>query len=41
MKVVSVYRGETINYGDMNYSKIYFVVKGKIKIAEENNPRPQ
>lgn len=36
-KVNTVYRGETISYGDGNYSKIYFVVKGKIKIAEAND----
>ena len=36
-KVHTVYRGETIAYGDGNYSKIYFVIKGKIKIAEAND----
>lgn len=36
LKVHSLYRGETAPYGDGDYSKIYFVVKGKIKIAESN-----
>jgi len=35
-KVYTLYRGETASYGDGDYSKIYFVVKGKIKIAEAN-----
>ncbi len=34
VKVHTAYRGESINYGDGEFSKIYFVVKGKIKIAE-------
>jgi len=36
MKVHTAYRSETLSYGDGDYSKIYFVVKGKIKIAEAN-----
>jgi len=36
LKVHNLYRGETAGYGDGDYSKIYFVVKGKIKIAESN-----
>ncbi|CAN5449539.1 Crp/Fnr family transcriptional regulator [soil metagenome] len=36
LKVHNLYRSETANYGDGDYSKIYFVVKGKIKIAEAN-----
>ncbi len=35
-KVHTAYRSETLSYGDGDYSKIYFVVKGKIKIAEAN-----
>lgn len=35
-KVKTVYRGEAIEYGAGEYSKIYFVVKGKIKISESN-----
>jgi len=37
VKVFTLYRGETASYGDGDYSKIYFVVKGKIKIAEAND----
>jgi CRP/FNR family transcriptional regulator len=33
-KVKTVYRGETFNYGDGDYSKIYLLIKGKIKITE-------
>lgn len=36
VKVHNVYRTETVSYGDGDYSKIYFIVKGKIKIAEAN-----
>src|SRR6476660_1610239 len=35
-KVLTVYRTQTISYGDGDYSKIYFVIKGKIKLAEAN-----
>ena len=31
IKVNTVYRGETFNYGEGNYSKIYLLIKGKIK----------
>jgi len=34
IKVNTVYRGETFNYGEGNYSKIYLLIKGKIKITE-------
>jgi CRP/FNR family transcriptional regulator len=37
VKVHSVFRGESIGYGDGEYTKIYFVVKGKVKIAESND----
>lgn len=33
-KVKTIYRGETFGYGDGNYSKIYLLIKGKIKITE-------
>ena len=36
VKVHTAYRAETVDYGEGEYSKIYFVVKGKIKIAESN-----
>jgi CRP/FNR family cyclic AMP-dependent transcriptional regulator len=34
VKVKTVYRGETFNYGEGNYSKIYLLINGKIKISE-------
>lgn len=34
VKVKTVYRGETFNYGEGDYSKIYLLIKGKIKITE-------
>ena len=37
MKILNVYRSESINYGDGDFSKICFVVKGKVKIAEAND----
>ncbi len=33
VKVKTIYRGETFNYGDGNYSKIFLLIKGKIKIT--------
>ena len=37
MKVKTVYRGETLSYGDGEFSKIYLLIQGKIKIAEFND----
>jgi CRP/FNR family transcriptional regulator, cyclic AMP receptor protein len=34
VKVKTVFRGETLNYGEGDYSKIYLLIKGKIKITE-------
>jgi CRP/FNR family cyclic AMP-dependent transcriptional regulator len=34
IKVKNVYRGETFNYGNGEYSKIYLLIRGKIKITE-------
>jgi cAMP-binding proteins - catabolite gene activator and regulatory subunit of cAMP-dependent protein kinases len=34
VKVKTVYRGETFNYGDGDYSKIYLLINGKVKITE-------
>jgi CRP/FNR family cyclic AMP-dependent transcriptional regulator len=34
IKIKTAYRGETITYGDAAYSKIYFLVKGKVKIID-------
>jgi CRP/FNR family transcriptional regulator, cyclic AMP receptor protein len=33
-KVKTVYRGEALNYGEGNFSKIFLLIKGKIKITE-------
>lgn len=35
-RIVNACRGECINYGNAEFSKIYFVVKGNIKIASVN-----
>lgn len=37
VKVKTVYRGETFSYGEDNYSKIFLLIKGKIKISEIND----
>jgi CRP/FNR family transcriptional regulator, cyclic AMP receptor protein len=37
MKVKTVYRGESFGYGEGSYSKIYLLLKGKVKIAELNS----
>jgi CRP/FNR family transcriptional regulator len=37
LKVHTVYRGETIDYGHGESSKVFFIVKGKIKLAESND----
>lgn len=34
VKFKQVYRGETVNYGSGEFSKIFFVLKGKIKLTE-------
>jgi CRP/FNR family transcriptional regulator, cyclic AMP receptor protein len=34
VKVKTVFRSETFNYGEGDYSKIYLLIKGKIKITE-------
>jgi len=36
VKVRTIYRGESFTYGDGNYSKIYLLINGKIKITENN-----
>ena len=36
-KVKTIYRGETIGYGEGGYSKIYLLIKGKIKITESGD----
>jgi CRP/FNR family transcriptional regulator, cyclic AMP receptor protein len=37
MKIKTVYRTETVSYGDGEYSKIYLLIQGKVKIAEFND----
>jgi CRP/FNR family transcriptional regulator len=37
MKIKTVYRGETVSYGDGEFSKIFLLIQGKIKIAEFND----
>ncbi len=37
LKVQTIYRGETIDYGYGGNSRIFFIVKGKVKIAESND----
>jgi CRP/FNR family transcriptional regulator len=37
MKIKTVYRGETVSYGDGEFSKVYLLIQGKIKIAEFSN----
>lgn len=34
VKVKTVFRGETLGYGEGHYSKVYLLIKGKIKITE-------
>ena len=33
-KIKTVYRGEVIGYGETGYTKIHFLVKGKVKITD-------
>lgn len=36
-KVRTVYRGEIIGYGETGFTKIHFLVKGKVKITDSGN----
>ena len=36
-KLRTVYRGETFSFGEGTYSKIFLLIKGKIKITETND----
>jgi len=36
-KMRTVYRGEIIGYGETDYTKIHFLVKGKVKITDTGN----
>ena len=41
VKIKTVFRGETLNYGAGDYSKIYLLIKGKIKITlSQHRPLP-
>src|SRR5690348_5152340 len=33
-KIRTVYRGEVISYGDTGYTRIHFLLKGKVKITD-------
>ena len=33
-KIRTVYRGEMISYGEGGYTRIHFLVKGKVKITD-------
>lgn len=35
-RVRTIYRGETLGYGEPGYSKIHLLIKGKIKLTESN-----
>jgi CRP/FNR family transcriptional regulator len=37
VKTKTVYRGETVSYGDGGYSKVFLLIQGKVKIAEFND----
>jgi len=37
-KIKTAYRGETFNYGEGKYSKIFLLLSGKIKITESSDP---
>jgi CRP/FNR family transcriptional regulator, cyclic AMP receptor protein len=36
-KIKTVYRGEQINYGEGGYTKVHFLVKGKVKITDNSD----
>ncbi|HET9432462.1 MAG TPA: Crp/Fnr family transcriptional regulator [Chitinophagaceae bacterium] len=36
-KMKTVYRGEIIGYGESGYTKVHFLVKGKVKITDSGN----
>lgn len=36
-RIRTVYRGEIIGYGDPGYTRIHFLVKGKVKITDSGN----
>jgi CRP/FNR family transcriptional regulator, cyclic AMP receptor protein len=36
MKMKTVYKGESLSYGEGDFSKVYLLIQGKVKIAEMN-----
>ena len=36
-KIRTVYRGEMISYGESGFTRIHFLVKGKVKITDMGN----
>jgi len=36
-KVKTVYRGELINYGEGGYTRVHFLIKGKVKICDNSD----
>lgn len=37
-KIRTVYRGEQIGYGEGGYTRIHFLIKGKVKITDNSDP---
>ena len=37
VKVRTLYRGERLNYGGAGYSKVFLLIRGKIKIATSDD----
>lgn len=37
-RVKTVYRGEQISYGEGGYTRVHFLVKGKVKITDNSDP---
>ncbi len=37
-KIRTVYRGEQISYGEGGYTRVHFLVKGKVKITDNSDP---
>jgi CRP/FNR family transcriptional regulator, cyclic AMP receptor protein len=40
-KLKTVYRGELISYGEGGYTRIHFLLKGKVKITENGDPETE
>jgi len=40
-KLRTVYRGEVISYGEGGYTRVHFLVKGKIKITDNSSAENQ